>query len=328
MREFYKETVSTCHQCGNDIKGVYWQSDEGMLLETNCPQHGLQSELVEKDVNFFRSAYEYEGYVHLKYLILPVTYQCNLKCKYCYSHSNYNHLLPADRSIDRLVEILKDADCPTVNLAGGEPTVRKDLPALLSAVKRQTSVKRLCVVTNGQKTINEHYLKNLHDSGMDFLFLPLHIAGYSTTGKVMDNIIKSLENAYKLAIPVWVQATIENIHQIAPVLKVVEKYHKTIFNVTIRSVRPYGITNPKEMVHVSDIVKYLGFKDNYEYGNHPFNRHVKLFGRTTKVSSWVNDRIKLDAFDATYVIQDDAIMPFHKGMILDDIFFKGTKSHC
>ena len=82
------------------------------------------------------------------------------------------------------------------------------------------------------------------------------------------------------------------------------------------------------MVYVSDIIQYLGLENDYSFGNHPFNRHVQLFGRKTKVSHWVNDRKKLDPYDATYVTHDDTILPFHKGMIIDDVYFKAYKSPC
>lgn len=328
MRTFYRSTISTCHQCGRDIIGLYEQSQDGVYLETTCPVHGKDLELVEKDGEFFRKAYEYEGYSPLRYLILPVTYRCNLSCQYCYSHSNYKHPLPPDRSIKRIVELVKMSNCPTVNLAGGEPTVREDLPELILEIKKQLAVKRLCVVTNGQKTIDKNYLKNLHESGMDFLFLPLSIPGYEPAGTVMGNVIKSLDNAYQLKIPVWVQAAIERFDQIEPVLEIANRYRKIIFHITIRSVRPYGINEPGKMVHVSDIIRFLGLGNDYSFGNHPFNRQVKLWGRTTKISSWVNDRKKLDPYDAVYVIHDDTIVPFHKGMIWDNIFFKTLKMHC
>jgi uncharacterized radical SAM superfamily Fe-S cluster-containing enzyme len=328
MKTFYTGTTSTCHQCGQDIKGTYWQSEEGMHLETNCPTHGIVTELVEKDVNFFRKAYEHDGYSPMNYLILPVTYRCNISCAYCYTHSNYKHQLPANRSIDQLVEIVNKVNCSTVNLAGGEPTVRKDLPELLVALKKRTSTKHLCIVTNGQRTSDENYLKTLHESGLDFLFLPLFIVGYEPAGPVIGKIKQSLENAYRLRIPVWIQAAVERLEQIQSVLEIVDKYKKIIFNITLRSVRHYGIKKPETMVHVSDIIKYLNKQNDYDFGNHPFNRHVKLFGRTTKVSSWENDRKKLDPYDATYVIHDDSIVPFHKGMILDDIFFNNIKEHC
>src|SRR6266498_4425642 len=173
-----------------------------MHLETLCPVHGLESELVEKDAGFFREAYEYQGYPPMKYLILPVTYRCNLSCKYCYAHANYEHQLPADRSIQHLVELAKTSNFTSISLAGGEPTVRTDLPELLVALKKQTFMKFLCVVTNGQKTKDGSYLKILHESGMDYLFLPLYIPGYEPSGTVMGNVIRSLDNAYRLRIPV------------------------------------------------------------------------------------------------------------------------------
>jgi MoaA/NifB/PqqE/SkfB family radical SAM enzyme len=227
-----------------------------------------------------------------------------------------------------LVEIVKKAECPTVNLAGGEPTVREDLPELLKRLKKEAKVKRLCVVTNGQNTIHLDYMKTLHESGMDFLFLPLFIAGYKPSGRVINNIIRSLDNAYQLRIPVWIQAAVENTSQIEHVLDILRKYRKIIFNITIRSVRPYGVTSPDQVVHVSDIIRFLGHENDYTFGNHPFNRYINLFGRKAKISSWVNDRLKLDKYDAEYVIHDDSILPFHKGMILDDIHFKSHKDHC
>jgi hypothetical protein len=145
---------------------------------------------------------------------------------------------------------------------------------------------------------------------------------------VMAKVTRSLDRALGLKIPVWIQAAIESVGQIGPVLDVVRKYRKIIFNITLRSVRPYGLAEPRDRVHVSDIIRHLGLENDYEFGNHPFNRHVRLFGRTTKVSSWVNDRKKLDPYDAFYVIHDDTMLPFHKGMILDDIHFKARKPHC
>lgn len=328
MKEFYAETISTCSKCGEDIKGTFWKTDSGIQLDTYCGVHGVATEIVEKNVNLFCAAYEYQGYKPIQYLILPVTYKCNLECKFCYAHSNYKHSIPNDRSIDSLIKIINDSGCLTVNLAGGEPTVRKDLAELISAIKKETMVKRVCVVTNGQNTINENYLSTLREHGMDFLFLPLFIPGYNPEGIIVSNIRRSLENANKLNIPVWIQATIENTEQIKYVMTIVEQYQRIIFNITIRSVRPYGLIDPKEMVFVSDILQYLGKENNCDFGNHPFNRFIKLFGRNTKVSSWVNDRVKLDPYDALYVIHDDRILPFHKGMILDDIFFKAQKQHC
>jgi MoaA/NifB/PqqE/SkfB family radical SAM enzyme len=328
MKEFYTETISTCTKCGEDVKGVFWKTESGIQLDIMCEVHGIESEIVEKNTAMFCMAYEHQGYKPLKYLILPVTYRCNLGCRYCYAHSNYKHSLPPDRSIESIISLINDSGCSTVNLAGGEPTVREDLPAIIRTIKKETLVKRVCVVTNGQKTKNEKYLNVLRESGMDFLFLPLYIPGYDPYGKVINNIKLSLENANSQNVPVWIQATIENTDQINYVMTILEQYQRIIFNITIRSVRPYGLTEPKEMVFVSDILQCLGKEKEYVFGNHSFNRFVKLFGRNTKVSSWVNDRIKLDPYDALYLIHDDRIVPFHKGMILDNIYFKASRVNC
>ena len=301
---------------------MYWESPQGITLETACPVHGVDSELVERDARFFREAYEYDGYASVPHLFMPVTYRCNLACRYCYTHSNYPHPVPPDRPISRIVDIATQLGCATVNLAGGEPTVRDDLPQLIRALKDAPAVETVCVVSNGQRLADPAYMSHLRDHGLNFLSLPLYIPGYDMGGLVLRNAVAALGNALRLRIPVWVQATIERLDQIQPVLGLIEKYRKIIFNITIRSVRPYGRTDPDAMVHVSDIVRFLGKERDYQRGNHPFNHHVKLHGRTAKLCSWVNDRRRVDPHDATYVIHNDAIVPFHKGMILDDIHFR------
>lgn len=304
------------------MPGKYFETAGEMSLSVECPECGTFSEIVEKDVGFFKKSYESDGYLPMSYLIFPVTYRCNLKCKFCYTHSNYKHLLPKDRTIHEIESLILRSGCPVVNLAGGEPTVRKDLPLLLSRLKSNPRIERICVVTNGQRTVDIEYLKTLRSSGMDFLFLPVFVPGDDDERPSLSNVLVSLANAHKSGIPVWIQATVDRLEQIDYVLSILEKYRRVVFNATIRAAAPYGIAAPEKRIFISDILRHLGMYDKVQPGNHPFNKHITLFGRKVKLSSWVNDRSRNDPFDAKYVVHDNTILPFHKGMIYDDLYFK------
>lgn len=326
MKVRYSETISNCHVCAAKVRGIYWETEDGIFLETICETDGSSFELVERDKEFFKSGYEYDGYKPIPHLILPITYRCDLACKFCYAHSNYKHNLPEDRSINRIIEIINDSGCKVVNLAGGEPTVRKDLPELISEIKKRCIPDRLSIVTNGQNTRDFDFMKMLKSSGIDFIFLPLSIPGYEQDGIVMNRVMQSFENASNLQIPVWIQITLQNLEQIPPALALIEKYKSTIFHITIRVVKAYGIRSPEQTFVLSDILKSLGKQNNWAYGSHPFNRIVRISGRKAKISCWVNDFKMLEPYDGRYVIHDDSIVPFHRGMILDDLYFKSLST--
>jgi len=324
----YKKTITSCPTCGSDAPGYYHEDQSGMYLTIDCGRHGIFREKVENDPDFFKKAYEYEGYRKMSYLILPVTYRCNLSCRYCYAHANYKHAIPADRSIDHLIRLIREVDCPTVNLSGGEPTVREDLAQLIRMAKEVAGIRRLCVVTNAQRTADFGYLRSLKESGLDFLFMPMSIAGYEQNVRVRRNMAQSLQNSLDLKLPIWIQATIDSLDQLTPAIELIQQYRKIIFNITIRVAKSFGIVPATNQFFVSDVLRHLGKENDYYMGNHPFNRHIRLLGKSTKVSSWVNDRKMVDPYDALYVLSDDSITPFHKGMLIEDLFFKTNKSNC
>ena len=64
-----------------------------------------------------------------------ITGRCNLKCRHCYMESpdgRYGELPLTD--VLRIIEQLRDANVHQVELTGGEPFLRPDLPAILAAL--------------------------------------------------------------------------------------------------------------------------------------------------------------------------------------------------
>ena len=69
----------------------------------------------------------------LRNLRLSVTDRCNLRCQYCMPEEEYVWLPRDDiltfEEMDRLVDVFADLGVDKVRLTGGEPLLRRDLPA-------------------------------------------------------------------------------------------------------------------------------------------------------------------------------------------------------
>ncbi|MBL8538660.1 MAG: GTP 3',8-cyclase MoaA [Hyphomonadaceae bacterium] len=85
------------------------------------------------------------------YLRLSITEACNFRCTYClpngYRKSAPHDFLSVDE-ISRLVRAFRALGVNKVRLTGGEPSVRRDLTAIIAAVA-ETGVEKVALTTNG-----------------------------------------------------------------------------------------------------------------------------------------------------------------------------------
>lgn len=86
------------------------------------------------------------------YLRLSVTEACNFRCSYClpdgYKKTGVSDFLSADEII-RLVSGFADLGVRKVRLTGGEPTLRRDIPTIASAISALGRIETLAMTTNG-----------------------------------------------------------------------------------------------------------------------------------------------------------------------------------
>jgi cyclic pyranopterin phosphate synthase len=89
----------------------------------------------------------------LRNLRLSVTDRCNLRCSYCMPEPEYVWLPREDilhfEEIDRLVDVFVDLGVDKVRLTGGEPLMRRDLPALVERLAHKSGIRDLAMTTNG-----------------------------------------------------------------------------------------------------------------------------------------------------------------------------------
>jgi cyclic pyranopterin phosphate synthase len=89
----------------------------------------------------------------LRSLRLSVTDRCNMRCRYCMPEDEYiwlprSSILSFEES-DRLVGVLAGLGIRRVRLTGGEPLLRRNLPALVSLLAARPILDDLALTTNG-----------------------------------------------------------------------------------------------------------------------------------------------------------------------------------
>ena len=319
----YANTMSLCPVCARDIPACYQEQETGMFFYMECPLHGTFHEPVERDPAFFKQGYEWTYEKPSSHLVLPLTYRCNLSCNYCYSMSNGKEafIIPQDRSFAKIAGFIKDFD-GNITLIGGEPTLRPDLFDIIRFVKDTKPSCRVSLGTNGQKLHDYSFVKQLKDAGLDFVFLSFNDSSYDNSDIIIRNKRAALNHCLALRVPVWLQRTIDSLSQIDSLFSVLEQYRKIIFNVTLRAVRCFGLTYPKNLLSLSEIVHYIGGDTACQRGTLPFNRYVYFKRIPVKVCSWILDVARVDPLDSHYIISTDALTTFHRGMKMDEIVLK------
>ncbi|MDQ3859755.1 MAG: GTP 3',8-cyclase MoaA [Actinomycetota bacterium] len=104
----------------------------------------------------------------IKSLRVSVTDKCNFRCTYCMPAEGLEWL-PKEgvltfEEIARLVRVVAAMGVSEVRLTGGEPLVRRDLPALVEMVARTQGVDDLSLTTNG--VLLERLAGPLVDAGL------------------------------------------------------------------------------------------------------------------------------------------------------------------
>ncbi|MCC6545799.1 radical SAM protein [Candidatus Sumerlaeota bacterium] len=113
------------------------------------------------------------GLYPLEMLILYVTMRCNAKCDHCFCWEDLNIGIP-EMSLERLEKLADSVPAfRQLLLTGGEPTMRKDLVAVVRAFASRHKVETVLINTNGLKPalitqIATEVKTEFPDLGLDF----------------------------------------------------------------------------------------------------------------------------------------------------------------
>ena len=190
-----KKTYSLCPVCLERIPARLVLRNGGWYMEKICEKHGKFSTVVWRgsspdltEWGNYHPPIEDESDLpdcpkdcglcgkHLQStccVLVEITERCNLRCPVCFAQSGDGESEP-EKSADELYEdfrFLVDKGLKFIQLSGGEPTVRDDLPEIVSAAKKAgaTSVQ---LNSNSLRLGKEPgFTKRLAEAGLDFVFM-------------------------------------------------------------------------------------------------------------------------------------------------------------
>jgi len=180
LAEILKQTRSICPMCGESVPAVYEVRDnEQVFFSRSCPAHGVTDTDLGYHADFYRRSFEVEKVMIARYgdggnadisqglspfplrkpaglAIVEVTERCNLTCPMCYAYSSPSErdytLEEIETRLDQLIAI--EGKGISLQISGGEPSVRKDLDQVAALVKKK-GFGHLEIVSNGIRLARE-----------------------------------------------------------------------------------------------------------------------------------------------------------------------------
>ena len=192
-RVLLSNTKSVCPVCLERIEAHYTAGTDGVFLEKVCPDHGdfcvpvwdnpldfLRWKTRVIDEPDFKSNCPYGCGIcenHLQAtccVLIEVTQRCNLGCPICFASSGGEQTAddPDLTTIDGWYEMLMEKGGSfNIQLSGGEPTMRDDLPEII-CLGKEKGFSFFQLNTNGLRIANEiGYIEKLKESGLSTVFL-------------------------------------------------------------------------------------------------------------------------------------------------------------
>ncbi len=194
-------TKSLCPECYAIIDASIVHENGKVMLEKTCKEHGSFKEIYWSNADLFERFERYwhdgEGIAnpnaksgncpnacgicpsHKTTTILAnidVTNRCNQRCPVCFANASASGYLyePSLEQIRDMLQMLrneKPVPCPSVQFAGGEPTMREDIVEIVKLAK-ELNFTQIQIATNGIKLAKSIKLcQELNKAGLNTVYL-------------------------------------------------------------------------------------------------------------------------------------------------------------
>ncbi len=204
VKKVLRETQSICPYCLKVLDAIVYADENNVVrIRRECPEHGVIDEVYTfADLELYEWADKYwhdgDGIEnprtktvkgcpfdcglcpnhksHTVLGIIDVTNRCNLRCPVCFARADVAGYVyePTLEQIRKMMENLRNnrpVPCPAIQLSGGEPTVRDDLPEIVKMGK-EVGFRHVEVDTNGIRVAKDiKFYEALLDAGMSTMYL-------------------------------------------------------------------------------------------------------------------------------------------------------------
>lgn len=188
-----RETRSVCPVCLKNLPArLLKREDGGVVLEKTCPEHGaFRVPVWRGKTDFERWSAGGEALAPDEGLrcpsdcglcaehasgsccvLLEVTRRCDLRCRFCFAEGGQTGKDEPHEALEAAIrDVAERCGGPLLQLSGGEPTLRDDLPELVRFAK-EAGCSYVQINTNGLRLAREpDYAARLADAGLDIVFL-------------------------------------------------------------------------------------------------------------------------------------------------------------
>lgn len=265
-REVIRKTRSVCPVCLKTINGEIIK-EEMVYLEKSCEEHGSFKTLLWKGEGYEdwgkKNAPSLEREDHCPNtcglcenheqktccVLIEVTSRCNLECPICFANAkNKGEDLSLNQIEEMFVSLMKTGGPYNIQLSGGEPTLRDDLPEIIR-IGVKTGFEFFQLNTNGLRIGNDfEYLKSLKEAGLGCVFLQFDGITPASTLKLRGkNILRqkknAIENCKKLDLGVVLVPTLVpevNTNEIGLIIQFALKSMPTVRGVHFQPISYFG----------------------------------------------------------------------------------------
>jgi 7,8-dihydro-6-hydroxymethylpterin dimethyltransferase len=285
MSEIISVTESVCPECLNRISAMRVQYGEDVYLEKECPAHGHFKTIIWRGTPAFSGwvrpktpTYPENPFTEVRLgcpfdcglcpeheqqsccVLLEVTQRCDLHCPVCFADAAHTPKKsvqgasnpPPDLTHDEIrawYQRLLEAGGPfNIQLSGGEPCVRDDLPEIIR-IGRSYGFTFFQLNTNGLRIARDvAYLTELKEAGLSTVFLQFDGTEDAIYRKIrgrnlLEKKITVIENCARLDIGVVLVPTLVpsvNTDNIGNILKLALAHMPVVRGVHFQPVSYFG----------------------------------------------------------------------------------------
>lgn len=265
QRVVLSQTESVCPICLKKITADRVKRGEAVFMEKTCSEHGFF------EVEVWGGHLSYEDWDRIKEpstpvnpatsvehgcpfdcglcpdhrqhsccVLLEITERCNLGCPICFASSgDASDDPPIESLLDTMRDLLTRGGPLNIQLSGGEPSVRDDVPQIIQEGKKMGH-PFFQLNTNGIRLAEEEgYAQSLSDAGLDCVFLQFdgvtdEVYRQIRGRDLFDIKIKAIEACQKAGIGVVLVPTLcngVNIGEIGQILRFAAEHIPTVTGV-------------------------------------------------------------------------------------------------